>query len=64
MNQRTINSRAFVMAQGLLDLCGNILRPEERQDAFEEFFELCRNGLTAFCIEQERMTRRLNPTQN
>jgi hypothetical protein len=64
MNQRQINCRAYVMAQELLDLCQNLLDPENRQSAFEAFYELSKRRLEAFCLEQERMMMRLRPMQN
>jgi hypothetical protein len=64
MNQRQINCRAYVMAQELLDLCQNLLDPENRQSAFEAFYELSKRHLEAFRLEQERMMMRLRPMQN
>jgi hypothetical protein len=64
MNQRMMNARAFVMTQELVDLCQNILAPEERQMAFEAFFDVCKNHLEVICIEQDRMQRRLRPLNN
>ena len=64
MKQRQINCRAYVMAQELLDLCQNLLDPENRQSAFEAFYELSKRHLEAFCLEQERMMMRLRPMQN
>jgi hypothetical protein len=63
MNQRMINGRAFVMALDLLDLCGNVLHPEARQEAFAEFFRVCRNGLQAQRLEHDGL-RRLHPHSN
>jgi hypothetical protein len=64
MNQRQVNARAYVMAQELLDLCQNLLDPENRQMAFEAFYELSKRHLECFCLEQERMLARLRPLKN
>jgi hypothetical protein len=64
MNERLINGRAFAMAQELLDLIAPCIREEERRDAFEEFYAICKNGLLALCIEHDRMMQRLKPTSN
>lgn len=63
-NQRLINFRALLMAQEILDSLGACLREEERRDAFDVFFRLCKSGLESFCVEQERMQRRLKPNSN
>ncbi len=64
MNQRQVNARAYVMAQELVDLCQNLLDPENRQSAFEAFYEVSKRHLEAFCLEQERMLARLRPMNN
>jgi hypothetical protein len=64
MNARLIHDAAFAMAQALVDLLGTCLRDEERQDAREEFYRVCKAGLEAFCIHQDRMRQRLKPLQN
>ena len=64
MNQRQVNSRSFVMAQELVDLCQNLIAPEDSHIAFEAFFDLSKRHLEAFCLEQERMMMRLRPMQN
>lgn len=64
MNQRQVNARAYVMAQELVDLCQNLLAPEERQMAFEAFYEASKRHLECFCLEQERMLARLGPLRN
>lgn len=64
MNQRQVNARAYLMAQELVDLCQNLLDPENRQSAFESFFELSKRHLECFVLEHERMLSRLRPLQN
>ena len=63
-NQRLIHDAAMAMTHTLVDLVAPCLREEERQDAFNEFYVVCQAGLEAFCIQQERMIHRLNPTKN
>jgi hypothetical protein len=64
MNQRSVNGRTFAMAQELLDLVAPCIREEERRDAFEAFYAVCKKHLEQFCIEQDRMMQRLKPTSN
>jgi hypothetical protein len=64
MNQRQVNARAYVLAQELVDLCQNLLDPENRQSAFEAFYEVSKRHLETFCLEQERMLARLRPLKN
>jgi hypothetical protein len=64
MNQRLQHDAATAMAKALLDLVVPCLREEEHQDAFEEFYAVCKAGIEAFCIQQDRMQRRLRPMDN
>ena len=62
MNRTLINQLSFAMANELLGIVGNCLRPEEHRDAFECFFEECKAVLEAY--EMERMHKRLKPSLN
>ena len=64
MNQRLIHDTVFAMAQALVDRLGACTREDERQDAKDEFYCVCKAGLEAFCLHQDRLRRRLRPTQN
>jgi len=64
VNQRQVNTRSILIGQELVEVCGNILDPSERQAAFEAFYEVCKRHLELFCLEQEQMQRRLRPMSN
>jgi hypothetical protein len=52
------------MATALLDLIQNCIREEERRDAFEEFYRVCLAGLEAHALQEERLQRRIGPSEN
>ena len=64
MNQRLIHDTAIAMAQALVDLLGPCIREDERRDARDELYCVCKAGLEAFCLHQDRMQQRLKPTRN
>lgn len=64
MTRKSTNETAFVMARELLAIVQNCLRPEEHRDAFEEFFEVCRRGLSAHEAQPDRMHGRPAPSMN
>jgi hypothetical protein len=63
-NGRLIHDAAVAMAHTLLDMVKPCLREEERLTAFNEFYVICKAGIECFCLQQERMIHRLNPTKN
>lgn len=64
MNQRLCHDCALMMAVHCVELLGGLLREDEKMDARDEFYRICNAGLEAFCIQQERLTQRLNPLDN
>jgi hypothetical protein len=64
MNRRLINETAFRMARVLTGRFGNSLGEEELRRTFEECFETCRQGLEAFCLQEERMQHQLRPLED
>ncbi len=48
MNQRLQHDAAQAMAVALLDIVENCIRPEERLDALQEFYAVCKAGIEAF----------------
>ena len=64
MNSRLLHDCAFVMARHLMELLGSCLREEERQDAFSEFYQVCKAGLEAYEAQQDRLRRRMRPLDN
>ncbi len=64
INHRLVNESAFEMAKAMLATVQNCLRPEEHRDAFEIFYEQCRDGLLNFEAKRQRMQQRLRPSDN
>jgi hypothetical protein len=64
MNQRLIHDVAMAIAVALLDLVEGCIRPEERRDAFDEFYCACKAGLENYEMQRARMIERLYPTKN
>jgi hypothetical protein len=63
-NQRLQHDTAFALATVLLRIVQNVIREEERRDAFEEFYRACRAGIEAHDIQRQRMQTRLDPFNN
>ncbi len=64
MNDRLIHDAAVAMARAILDIIAPCIRPEERRDALEEFYTVCRSGIEAYEMQIDRMQKRLNPMKN
>jgi hypothetical protein len=64
MNQRLVHDCSVAMAQAILKLLGPAVPEEERRDAFDEFYCVCKAGIEAYEIQLNRMQRRLSPTKN
>jgi hypothetical protein len=63
VSDRLVHDAAVAMSQAILDIVTPCLRGEERLDALNEFYIVCKAGIEAFCIQQERLRVRLNPTK-
>lgn len=61
MNQRLVNEHTFKLSWELVGIIEPCLRPEERRDAFEEFYQVVKAALESYEAEAERIRRRLNP---
>ncbi len=59
MNRRLINQAAFLMACDLAGKLGSGLGEEELRQMFEKSVEACRQGLEAYCLQEERMQQNL-----
>jgi hypothetical protein len=58
-NQRLLNDTCFAIAKDMVGLVAHLLREEEHQDAFTEFYEAARRRLLVYEVEQERLRQRL-----
>jgi hypothetical protein len=63
-NQRLQHDTAFALAKVLLGIVQGCLREEERRDAFEAFYQACRDGIEAHDIQRQRIQTRLHPFRN
>ncbi len=64
MNQRLMHDCALMMAEHLVELVSPCLREEEKLDARDEFYAVCRAGLEAYEAQAGRLHKRLHPTDN
>jgi hypothetical protein len=64
VNRRLINETAFRKVRVLVARFGKSLGEEELRRMFEECFETCRQGLEAFCLQEERMQHNLRPLED
>ncbi len=63
MNDRLCHDTAVAMANALLDVIAPCLREEERLDALQEFYQVCRAGLEAHEILANRLDNH-TPSRN
>ena len=64
MSGRLTHDAAVAMAHALLDRVKPCLREEEWRLAFLEFYQICRAGIEAYNIQQDRMRQRMKPLDN
>jgi hypothetical protein len=62
--QRIIHDIAFHMATRLVRNIENCIRPEEYHDTHAEFYRVCKKGLQAWLIQQDRLLKRMKPSRN
>jgi hypothetical protein len=55
---------AVAIARAILDVVAPCLRPEERRDAFEEFYRVADAGLEAYEASVRAAGARLRPSAN
>ncbi len=64
MNRRLVNQTAFLMARALLGQLKEMVKPEDHRMAFEFLFDTCKDGLTLYDEERQRIEHRLHPINN
>jgi hypothetical protein len=64
MDERLVRDVAMVTAQHILEVVGGCLREEEQADAFDEIYARVKAGIECFEIQNNRLTRRLEPGRN
>ena len=64
MSGRLTHDAAVAMAHALLDRVKPCLREEEWRLALQEFYQICRAGIEAYNIQQDRMRQRIKPLDN
>jgi hypothetical protein len=62
--ERLQHDCAWMLSQHILEIFAPCLREEEQADAFAEVYARCRAAFEAFCIQEARMQRRLQPSKN
>lgn len=64
MNNRLVHDCAVATTTVLMEILENVLRPEDRLDAYSELYIAVKAGIESYETMRERMERRLNPTKN
>ena len=59
-----LHDHAFALATVLLELVENCIRPEERRDAFEAFYDAAKAAFERFETKSHRMHCRVRPSNN
>ena len=64
MNPELQNQVAHRMARELVEVIVNCLRPEERRDAFEEFYRVCKSGIEGYEAQRTRESKQRTRNEN
>jgi hypothetical protein len=59
-----IHDHAFALALVQVDLITNLIRPEERREVFDAFYEAAKAAIRRYEASADRMQRRLKPSSN
>ena len=62
--QRLQHDTAFALATALLEIVENCIRPEERRDAFDAFYQASKGALECYETMKGREDTRLRPSRN
>jgi hypothetical protein len=62
--QRLIHDTAWAAALSIMQCIENCLRPEERNDAFDEIYQRVRAGIECYDQMAQREVARLRPSRN
>ncbi len=63
-NARLRHDTAWATARALLEIIVPALRPEEHQDAFDEFYKICLSALVSYDVQAQREETRIKPSRN
>lgn len=55
---------AVALAKAIVEIFLPLLRQEEYRDAFDEVHAAVKAGLTCYDLRRDRMSQRLNPSNN
>lgn len=64
VHDRLIHDSAVAMSQAILDTLGPRLPYEERLKAIGNVYIICKGGIEAYLLQQDRMRKRLKPLDN
>lgn len=59
MDPQIHHETAMAMAHAILEVIGKHLRQEERRDAFEEFYRVCRDGIETYVVQKEWLEQKI-----
>lgn len=61
IHQRLLHDCCVPSAKLLVETIENVLRPEDRLEAFNEFYVIVRSAIEKYCLEYQRMMVRIDP---
>jgi hypothetical protein len=61
MNERRVNHAAHLLTVSVMGIIENLLREEEKRDAYEAIYQVAKAGIERFDLDQERERKRLFP---
>jgi hypothetical protein len=64
MNERLADKVAHDISREILEVIGSCLRPEERQDAYDEIVACVKAGIEFFELLNNRFERLIEPGRN
>lgn len=64
ISESALHDHAYALAAVLVELVKNCIRPEERRDAWEAFYEAAKVAFREYEEKADRMHRRVRPSMN
>ena len=64
MNERLIDDAALMMSHAIFDLIESCFPEDDRIDAIDEFYLVCKAGIEAYEQQQIRAAYRWKPSRN
>jgi hypothetical protein len=63
-SESAFHDHAFALAKVQVEMIENLIRPEERRDCFDAFYEAAKAAFCHYEEQADRMHRRVRPSSN